>query len=70
MIKSWNRRHHTVLGRTTILKTLMLSKLTYLLLCLPNPTKLFIDTLNTMIYEFVWQSKSDRVKKGCHDSTL
>lgn len=63
MIKSWCRRNLTVLGRITILKSLIISKLTYLLLCLPNPPETFINTLNTIFFEFIWQSNTDRVKR-------
>lgn len=64
LIKSWNRRNLTVLGRITILKSLILSKLTFLLLCLPNPSSKFVDDLNSTLFQFIWQSKVDRIKRN------
>ena len=38
-ISQWNKRNITVLGRIIIVKALLLSKLTFLILNLPDPRK-------------------------------
>ena len=36
-IAQWSKRNLTVLGRVTVVKSLLMSKLTYLILTLPDP---------------------------------
>ncbi len=55
LIYNWSRRNITVLGRITIVKTLILSKLTYLILTLPDPSQQFIKNLIQMLYDFIWK---------------
>ena len=62
IIKKWMRRIVTPLGRIAILKSLLISKLSYLLLTLPNPCKSFLNELN-ILFKFVWNQKPDRIKR-------
>ncbi len=55
LIHSWSRRNLTVLGRVTVVKSLILSKLTFLLLTLPNPSDQFIRNLTGVLYKFIWK---------------
>ena len=64
LLEIWSRRNLTPYGRVTVLKTLAVSKLTFLLLSLPNPPKCFLDELNTMFFKFLWQSQCDRIKRN------
>ena len=47
-IKHWARRILTPLGRLTVLKILLISKLNYLIIALPNPSSDRISKLNKM----------------------
>lgn len=62
-MKQWSRRILTPFGRITILKTLIISKLNHLFIALPNPTDEIINNLNKSFFNFIWQSKVDRVKR-------
>ena len=62
-IAKWKKRSLTPLGKITIIKTLVLSKLTYLLTNLPDPPAEFIKELDSILYEFLWGGKAHRVKK-------
>lgn len=64
ILHSWSSRYLTPLGRITILKTLIISKLNYLFISLPNPPPQMLDKLNSMFYEFVWNSKNDRINRN------
>ena len=63
LVHSWSRRNLTVLGRVTVVKSLILSKLTFLILTLPNPPPEFIKELTKCIYNFVWKGM-DRVARN------
>ena len=62
----WNKRNLTVLGKITVVKTILLSKLTHLLIpvSLPSPNKVYIKALETMLYNHIWGSKTDRISRN------
>jgi len=62
-IAQWKRRQLTPIGRICIVKALLLSKLVHLFIALPNAPPKYIDQLNTMLFEFVWGNKRDKVKR-------
>ena len=57
LIKQWKRRILTPIGRITVVKTLIISKLTHLFISLPTPTKNIISSLNKDIFEFINNNK-------------
>lgn len=63
IIKQWSKRNLTVIGRITVVKTLILPVLNYLILTLPNPSNIIVKTINDLIYSFIWGSPIYRVKK-------
>ena len=62
-IKQWSKRILTPFGKITIVKTLLTSKLNHLFISLPNPSIATIKKINHMLYQFVWNSKTDKVKR-------
>ena len=46
-INQWSKRNLTPLGRITVVKTLLLPKLTHILISLPKPNDRLIKTLET-----------------------
>ena len=67
LFKVWSKRQITPLGRIAILKSLILSKLVYLWLLLPNPPGHIIDNLQREAYKFVWNQKPDKIsRKSSH----
>ena len=63
LIYDWSRRNLTVLGKITITKSLLLSKLTFLILTLPDPPEEFIKELSRLLYKFIWKGV-DRVTRN------
>jgi len=63
LYKVWLKRKITPLGRVAILKSLILSKLTYLWILLPNPPDHVINSIQKSVFEFVWGRKHDRISK-------
>ena len=49
-ICSWKKRNLTVLGKITVVKTILLSKLTHLFISLPSPDSHYIKTLETLFF--------------------
>ena len=63
IIKQWSRRNLTVIGRITVVKTLLLPILNNLIMSLPNPNSDVVKTIDQILYSFVWNSPVHRVKK-------
>ena len=62
-ILAWNLRNLTLDGKITVIKFLLLSKLTHLFTSLPAPPKEFLQELNTLLFRFIWNGKKDRIKR-------
>ena len=64
MIHTWNKRQLTPLGKITVIKSMILSKLTYLFMNLPDPPVDFIQELQNVLYTFLWNGKPARIKRS------
>jgi hypothetical protein len=64
LYKTWLKRQITPIGRVAILKSLILSKLIYLWILLPNPPDHVIDLIQKTVFEFVWNRKRDRISRS------
>lgn len=56
MVKQWEKRNMTPLGRITIIKTLMIPIFNHLFLTLPNPEQSTVDHINGILYSFLWKN--------------
>lgn len=64
ILKSWQHRKLTLMGKITVVKSLALPKLIHLLTALPNlPRKRLVD-LNSMFFNFIWDGKPDKIKRS------
>ena len=63
LVHHWSRRNLTVLGRITVVKSLLIPKFNHFNLSIPNPTKAFLKRLHKLIYEFVWKNKKDKISR-------
>ena len=70
----WSKLTLTPQGKITIIKSIALSKFVHLFLSLPNPPGNLLQTLNKMLYQFLWNSGPDRIMspptKGVGGGTL
>ena len=62
-IKQWNKRLLTPLGKITIIKTFLISKLIHLFTSLPTPPEVFIKKIEKEIYQFLWDKKPDKISR-------
>ena len=63
-INQWSKRNLTPLGRITVVKTLLLPKLTHILISLPKPNDRLIKTLETSFFRYIWCGKKDKIKRS------
>ena len=63
LLGRWSRRDLSPLGKITVIKTLVVSKLTYLLLNLPDPPVDFTKELQAALFSFLWSDKPAKIKR-------
>ena len=64
VLNAWSRRNLTRFGKITVIKTLVISKLTHLLMNLPDPEENFLKDLNLLLYNFLWGGKSYKIRRS------
>ena len=62
-IIKWQSRNLTPIGKITIIKTKILSKFIHLFLSIPI-TKCFLEKLNKILFQFLWNKKPDKIKRA------
>ena len=62
IIKSWSCRQLSMIGKVQIIKSLLIPQITYLYSVLPMPKK-YIQTVNKIMYKFLWNGKSEKIKR-------
>ena len=62
LLKSWQHRKLTLMGKITVIKTLASPKIIHLLTALPNLPESKLNYLNSIFYNFIWNSKPDKIK--------
>ena len=63
-ISQWHRRNLTPLGKITVIKSLLISKLVHLFTALPNPPQAEVKILERLFFSFLWGNKRDPVKRA------
>ena len=63
IIEQWKKRNLTPIGRITLIKSLLISQLNHLFITLPNPPVSVIKDLNKLIFNFLWKSNVDKIKR-------
>ena len=62
LLSCWEYRRLTFLGKIQVIKSLALSQLTYILTPLVTNQN-FISEINNIFYSFLWNNKSDKIKR-------
>lgn len=58
VIKSWEKRNLSPLGKITVIKTLILPIFNHLFTSIPNPDQTVLETINEILYDFLWNKKA------------
>ena len=62
-VNVWKSRDLTLMGKVTIIKSLIYSQFAYLAIPLLGPNCSLIKKIDTLIFNFLWGSKRDKVKR-------
>ena len=62
IIENWQFRRLTLLGKITVIKSLLASRLVYILSPLPTPSG-YLKEINSLLYKFLWNGKCDKIKR-------
>ena len=62
-VAQWRRRNLTLMGKITVVKSLLLSKLVHILSALPDPTAEDIKQINNIFFKFIWNIGTDKIKR-------
>ena len=63
LIEQWKRRKLTPIGRITVVKSITIPKLNHLFISLPNSKQAVVHHLSKKLFEFIWKSRCDKVKR-------
>ena len=63
LLKGWNKRCLTPIGKITVIKTLAVSKLNHIIMTCPVGRSEYIKHLEYKFYAFLWSNKPDKVKR-------
>ena len=61
VIELWQLRRLALLGKITLIKSLLVSQLIYILTPLPTCTET-LQKVNKLLFEFLWDCKGDMMK--------
>ena len=64
LLVPWKKRALSPLGKVTVIKTFVLSKLNHLLMTLPSLSNKFIRDVNNILFNFLWDGKPDKIKRS------
>jgi hypothetical protein len=53
----------TLFGKVTIIKSVIVPQLTYLLSVLPNPGQNYLKNIDSLIFNFLWDNKPPKIKR-------
>ena len=62
ILRCWKYRRLTLLGKITVIKSLVVSQLVYLLSSLRSNYKV-LNEINDLLYTFLWNGKGDKIKR-------
>ena len=64
VLKQWQHRKLTLMGKVTVIKTFALPKLIYTLTVLNSPPEQIIQEINQTILAFIWDNKPAKIKSN------
>ncbi len=63
IIRIWRQRNLTFHGKVQLIKTYLISQIVYLMSVLPTPPHEFIHELESILFQFLWNNKTERIKR-------
>ena len=62
VIESWQSRRLTLIGKVTLIKSLLFSQPVYILTPLPTSTEA-LQKVNKLLFDFLWNGKGNKIKR-------
>ena len=62
-VNVWSRRDLTLMGKVTIIKSLIFSQFSYLAIPLIKPSYSMIKIIDKLTFNFLWGCKTDKIKR-------
>ena len=69
LISLWKNRNLTLIGKITIIKTLLISKIIHILLSLPKPSEDTFKMIEEIFKKFLWGDKPPKFKTSTLENT-
>ena len=63
LVKTWGKRHLTLIGKCQIIKSLLLAQFTYLVAPLLRPNNGITKLIDKVIFHFLWGGKIDKIRR-------
>lgn len=63
MVTNWSKRNLTPIGKITVIKTLLISKMNHLFVSLPTPKNHYTEKINKILFRFLWNDKPDKISR-------
>ena len=63
IVLSWSNRSLTLFGKVTIIKSLIIPQITYLLSILPNPEISYFKEIDKVIFSFLWDNQPPNLSR-------
>jgi hypothetical protein len=60
----WKGKYLSICGKITLINSLVISQLTYLLMVLPSPRDLLFKRYEQKIFNFIWNGKPDKITRA------
>jgi hypothetical protein len=67
LLNIWQRRNLTLLGKITVIKSLVLPIITHLLTSILDPSADIIKEIDNLFFKFIWNNRRDKIKR---DTTM
>ena len=63
IIKTWETRSLTLYGKVVVIKSIVMSKITHLLLALLCPSKQLLQSIDNLVANRPWNEKTPRFRR-------
>ena len=63
LFNAWKRHNLTPIRKINVVQTLAISKLNHLFITLPTPDKKLLKKLESLIYDYIWDGKPDKINR-------
>ena len=64
LLIGWRKRSLTPYGKITVIKTLIIPKILYLFINIPDPSTKFLTELEKILFGFLWNKKPNKIRSS------